>query len=77
MNFVEDYLSGLAQDERNDEVVPFALPMKMDENKMRNIKNTLSRQFNVEAEVLHFDYNQNMLNANYEKALARTRKQTY
>ncbi len=36
---------------------------------MHNIKNTLSRQFNVEAEVLHFDYNQDMLNANYEKTL--------
>ena len=69
LNSVEDSLSGLTQDEKNGEVSPFALPLKMDQNKMRNIKNTLSKQFNTEAEILHFDYNQNMLNANYEKAL--------
>ena len=34
-----------------------------------NIKYTLKTQFNTAVEVLHFDYNHNMLNANYEKAL--------
>lgn len=69
LNFVINTSSGLSKDEKNDDVVPFALPIKKNKNKLFLIKNNMRKQFNVEAELLHFDYNQNMLNSNYEKAL--------
>jgi len=49
--------------------VPFALPVKMKEDEMHKIKKELSRKLNLRTEVLHYDYNNNMLDPKYEKAL--------
>ena len=66
----KNYLKKLKQGQNNDDVVPFALPLNISPKKIGIIKEYLKSHFNVRAEVLHFDYNQNILDARYEKSLA-------
>ncbi|MFC2117208.1 DegT/DnrJ/EryC1/StrS family aminotransferase [Bacteroidota bacterium] len=64
----EQYLPDIFQGNVSSDIVPFALPLKISQNKVHSIKYNLSVEFNLQATLLHFDHNQNMLNANYEKA---------
>ena len=69
LNLIEEHLLSLIHEKENSDIVPFAIPIKMDQNKILKVKNALCTKFNAEAEILNFDFNQNMLNTNYEKAL--------
>ena len=69
LSSAKNYLSTLLQVRKNDKIVPFALPLKVDKEKMSVVKKVLKTKYNAKAEILYFDYNQNMLNANYKKTL--------
>jgi len=51
------------------EVAPFAVPIRGKKEKLDAASLALARELKVEAPVLHFDFNQNMLEPNYRPSL--------
>ncbi|MBF0522444.1 MAG: DegT/DnrJ/EryC1/StrS family aminotransferase [Candidatus Omnitrophica bacterium] len=51
------------------DVVPWAIPIKVDPAKAENIVQNIKKKVNVDLPILHFDFARNMLNPDYRKAL--------
>ena len=51
------------------DIVPFAIPVQGDPNRLKQISQLLRTKLNVNVPVLHFDFAMNMLKPDYRKAL--------
>lgn len=52
----------------DEDVVPFAVPIKCNTNKIDQIAEKIKRTVHVEVPILHFDFARNMLKPDYQKA---------
>ncbi len=51
------------------DVVPFAIPVRVEKSQLSKIHINAIEKLSVEVPVLHFDYNRNMLDSDYAKSL--------
>ncbi len=62
-------LPGLVPELNEQEVVPVAVPIRMQPDQARAIASAISESLRAEVPVMHFDFNSNMLEPDYRTAL--------